>query len=239
MPSPVFVLSPVRSGSTLFRVILDSHSEICAPHELHLQVVRIRIEERHKYAKVAMKQLGLSESKLENLLWDRILHRTLVASGKKLIVDKTPQNVFGYERLTTAWPKARFIFLIRHPASIADSLARSRKAPVEGAVAKRVNEYVAAMEKARANLCGLTVRYEDLVADPESVTTEVCRYLGLRWERSMLDYGAWDHGPLVAGVGDWSPAIRSGEIKPSREIPDQDDIADELRDACRVWGYLS
>jgi hypothetical protein len=237
--SPVFVLSPVRSGSTLLRVILNSHSQICAPHELHLQVVRIQIEDRHKYAKVAMKQLGLSERKLEHLLWDRILHRTLVASGKKLIVDKTPQNVFDYERLTQAWPKARFIFLIRHPASIADSLARARKSSVDGAVATRVQEYVAAIEKARANLSGLTVRYEDLVSDPVSVTTEICRYLDLPWERSMIDYGSQDHGPLVAGVGDWSPAIRSGEIKASREIPSDDDIADSLRDACRAWGYLN
>jgi hypothetical protein len=43
----------------------------------------------------------------------------------------------------------------------------------------------------------------------------------------------------VAGVGDWSPTIRSGEIKASREIPSDDDIADSLRDACRAWGYLS
>jgi hypothetical protein len=238
VPRPVFVLSPVRSGSTLLRVILDSHSQLCAPHELHLQVVRIQIEDRHKYAKVAMKHLGLSERKLEHLLWDRILHRTLVASGKKMIIDKTPQNVFGWERLKEAWPQARYIFLIRHPAAIADSLARARKLPVEGTVAGRVQEYAVALETARAQLPGITVRYEDLVADPKAVTTEICQYLGVEWEPAMLDYGSKDHGPLVAGVGDWSPSIRSGEIKPTRTLPDDADIPDVLREACQVWGYL-
>jgi hypothetical protein len=37
LTGPTFVLSSVRSGSTLLRLILDSHPEICSPHELHLR----------------------------------------------------------------------------------------------------------------------------------------------------------------------------------------------------------
>src|SRR3954470_10054533 len=40
--SPVFVLSSVRSGSTLLRVLLNSHSQIRAPHELHLRTLQVR-----------------------------------------------------------------------------------------------------------------------------------------------------------------------------------------------------
>ncbi|MFJ8165549.1 hypothetical protein ACIRBY_32180 [Streptomyces sp. NPDC096136] len=36
VPSPVFLLSAVRSGPTLLRCVLDSHSRLHAPHELHL-----------------------------------------------------------------------------------------------------------------------------------------------------------------------------------------------------------
>src|SRR3712207_4275572 len=37
--APTFVLCSVRSGSTLLRVLLNSHSQIHAPHELHLRFV--------------------------------------------------------------------------------------------------------------------------------------------------------------------------------------------------------
>src|SRR3954467_12084339 len=36
LEQPVFVLSSIRSGSTLLRVLLNSHTAIHAPHELHL-----------------------------------------------------------------------------------------------------------------------------------------------------------------------------------------------------------
>src|SRR4051812_24706017 len=72
LEAPVFILSSVRSGSTLLRVMLNSHSQICAPHELHLMGVRTRLTSRH--AKMAMAELGLDEEQLEFLIWDRLMH---------------------------------------------------------------------------------------------------------------------------------------------------------------------
>src|SRR5205085_1008583 len=61
---------------------------------------------------------GLEVEEVEHLLWDRLLHRELVRSGKQVIVDKVPSNVLMWQRLARAWPAARFIFLLRHPASV-------------------------------------------------------------------------------------------------------------------------
>jgi hypothetical protein len=235
--SPVFLLSSVRSGSTLLRVILDTHSQIHAPHELHLRVMRVRIEAG--YGELAAKELGLDERRLEYLLWDRLLSRLLAESGKRIIVDKTPNNVFMWERLPEAWPKARFIFLLRHPAAIADSLYRATKNPVMEKSVARVLEYASALEAARQNLPGLTVKYEAFVADPPAVTAEMCNFLGVAWEPAMLDYGSVDHGRYVNRLGDWSQKIRSGEIDPDVELPADEDVPAELVDISRAWGYLS
>lgn len=234
---PVFVLSSARSGSTLLRVILNSHSMICAPHELHLRFLRVRIE--GEYGKEAMKHIGLNQRKLENLLWDRVLERELTASGKSIIVDKTPNIVFEWERLQQAWPRARFIFLLRHPASIVDSLARVRGADTadDKAVALAAR-YIDALELARATLPGLTVRYEDLVTDPNRVSAEICAFLGVPWEPTMVDYGSFDHGPFVPKIGDWSEKIRSGQIDSNLRLPADDDVPVPLRDVSRSWGYL-
>lgn len=233
---PTFILTSVRSGSTLLRVILNSHSMICAPHELHLRTVRVNITQR--FGEESMQHLGLDQRSLEHLLWDRILHRELMASGKRLIVDKTPNIVFEHERLAEAWPKARFIFLLRHPAAIAESLYRARKDAVLPEVITNVAEYAAMVDTARSRLPGLTVRYEDLVTEPERVTAEVCDFLGVPWERDMINYGDFDHGPLVPRIGDWKKKIRSGRIDSELTLPADTEIPDELRPACRAWGYL-
>src|SRR5918997_1842794 len=116
---PTFILCTIRSGSTLLRVLLDSHSQIHAPHEIHLRYVAVRLGAR--WSQRSMKEMGLDEKALQYLLWDRVLHRELAASGKRYLVDKTPNNVFIVDRLRECWPDARFIFLLRHPAAIARS----------------------------------------------------------------------------------------------------------------------
>ena len=237
MKAPVFLLSSVRSGSTLLRVILDTHTQIHAPHELHLRTLTVSITE--DYGKLAMKQLGLDERRLEYLLWDRILHRELAASGKQIIVDKTPNNVFMWERLPEAWPKAKYLFLLRHPAAIVDSLYRATKSPVAERVVARTLQYGEALQAARDGLAGLTVRYEDLARDPESVTREICDFLDVRWEREMLDYGTKDHGPYRNRLGDWSDKIRSGRVHQDVVLPADDDIPTPLVELSRQWGYLT
>jgi hypothetical protein len=237
VPSPVFLLSSVRSGSTLLRVILDTHSQICAPHELHLRVLKVSITQ--KYGRASIRQMGLDERKLEHLLWDRLLHRELSNSGKKVIVDKTPNNLFMWKRLPQAWPQARFIFLLRHPAGVVDSLMRLKPNQVEDEVIAKVKRYTELMDAAREGLTGRTVRYEELTAEPERVTKEICDYLGVDWEPGMLDYGAASHGPYKPKLGDWSDKIRSGQIDSDIVLPSDDEVPAELRDAARRWGYLN
>ncbi|MBX6169734.1 MAG: sulfotransferase, partial [Thermobispora bispora] len=74
--APVFIMSPVRSGSTLLRSILNAHSELHAPHELHVR--RLTVGFGTPLARKAMEALGHNQADLEHLLWDRVLHRELV-----------------------------------------------------------------------------------------------------------------------------------------------------------------
>ncbi len=234
--SPVFLICPVRSGSTLLRVLLNSHRDICAPHELHLRFVRVQFEKA--YAELAMKEIGLDHDELEHVLWDRILHSELVRSGKRILVDKTPGNSTFHDRLLACWPDARFVFLLRHPASIVASLMETRPDRELGPTIREARQYLEGVEQARQAHPGLVVRYEDLTADPAAVTRQVCSYLGVRWDPGMLDYGRGKHGTFRAGIGDWSDKIRTGRIQPGRALPDPDEVPAEVRDIAQAWGYL-
>ncbi|NUT38517.1 MAG: sulfotransferase [Thermoactinospora sp.] len=235
LEAPVFLLSPVRSGSTLLRAMLNAHPDLHAPHELHVR--RLRVQFDTALAAKAMAALGHNQADLEHLLWDRVLHRELVRSGKRYIVDKTPANAFAHQRIATCWPDARFVFLLRHPASIATSwheASPDKRTPEEAAL--DALRYMKAVQKARSALPGLTVRYEELSAEPERVTREICAFLGLEWDPRMLSYG--EQQVLEKGLGDWRDKIRTGTVQPARELPAPDQIPDPLKPISRTWGYL-
>ncbi len=235
VPSPVFVICSVRSGSTLLRLMLNAHSQIHAPHELHLTAVGART--RSKFTRSAMEELGLTGAELEHLLWDRILHRELDLAGKSVLVEKTPNNALGWRRLARCWPEARYIFLLRHPVTTVHSWhdIQSRRHSWEDNLAKCAT-MMNAVEEARTHLSGMTVRYEDLTLDPAEQTRRVCEYLNLAWEPSMLDYGRGAPREFKVGLGDWRAKIRSGRVQAARPLPPGETPA-TLRALCKAWGY--
>jgi hypothetical protein len=237
LKAPIMVLSAPRSGSTLLRVVLNSHPQLHAPHETHVR--RLAVKLTTPPVAHAMEGFGHNLADIEHMLWDRMLHRELMRSGKETVVEKTPSNVFVAERLATCWPDARFIFLQRHPMSIATSWHEGdpTKRPMTKAVPHTL-KYMVALEEAKKVLPGLTLRYEDLTSDPEGQTRRLCEFLAIPWEPGMISYGQKDHGPYVKGIGDWKEKIKTGTIQQGRPLPKPDEIAPELRQMCRTWGYL-
>ncbi|WBB64142.1 sulfotransferase [Streptomyces sp. WMMC500] len=235
---PVFLITPVRSGATLLRMLLGGHSRLHAPHELHVR--RLEVTAGTDLAVEAMSELDLQRTDLEHLLWDRVLHRELVRSGKDVLVEKTPNNAFAFQRIATCWPDARFVFLLRHPVSIAQSWYEadpSSRTPEEAAV--QTLHYTRATERARRELPGHVVRYEDLTTDPEGVLRSICGFLGIEYEPEMLDYGTREEGELPKGLGDWKEKIRSGRVQQGRALPEPAEVPEALREISIAWGYLS
>jgi hypothetical protein len=236
--APVFVMCTLRSGSTLLRVLLNSHSKIHAPHELHLRYVSVSLDK--KWSERSMKEMGLDADGLRYLLWDRLLERELSATRKPIIADKTPNNVFIADKLRECWPDARFIFLLRHPAAIAQSRKdwfKGKDHYDEEQNHDLIRRYCEALEEARQRYDGITIRYEDLTEDPAAVTREICDFLGVDWEPSMLEYGEFDHGRYKSGLGDWSDNIKSGEVQKAKPPPPE--TPEPLRPIAVRWGYLT
>ncbi|WP_063770544.1 sulfotransferase family protein [Streptacidiphilus carbonis] len=235
--SPVFVMSSQRSGSTLLRVLLNSHSRIRAPHELHLDSLQVGMGAG--YLAPVMDELGLARQSLEHLLWDGVLDHELRRSGKSVIVDKTPSNADIWRRISQAWPNARYLFLLRHPGSVLESMLTRHADFTRDRAIEDVLSQITAVDEARRCLDGLTVRYEELTADPERETRRICGYLGVLWEPEMLDYGKQEHGPFKPYFGDWSENIASGRVQRARPLPAATELPEPLRAISRTWGYVS
>jgi hypothetical protein len=166
-----------------------------------------------------MAALDLDQTELTHMLWDRLLTRTLQRSGKSVLVEKTPNLVFVWDRVARCWPDARYIYLLRHPAAIVDSWQRARDWQSGDEVMRTVTRYLTALRAARKALPGHTVRYEDLTSDPAGETRKICDFLGVAWEPAMVEYGNRDHGELRFGLGDWTEKIRTGSVQAPRPLP--------------------
>ena len=232
---PGFVMCTLRSGSTLLRVLLDSHSQIHCPHEIHLRYLSVNLDA--KWAARSMREMGLDKERLEYLLWDRVLHRELSSSGKPRLVTKTPNDVFIADRIKTCWPDAKLVFLLRHPAAIVRS--RSNVLGEDAATEQNVDlirRYCEALEHARQTYDGVTIRYEDLTTDPAGTMRRVCAHLGVAFEPTMLDYGSQDHGRFESGLGDWKDKIQTGQVQAPEPPPEE--MPEPLREIAATWGYL-
>lgn len=231
-----FILSPIRSGSTLLRAILDSNPEVCAPHELHLGDVKVGIQS--PYALQAMEAMGLDEERLATLLCNHIYWLILRGTGKRLLVDKSPTNLLIWSRLISRWPAAAYILLKRDPAAIARSMLEMGDGRQPEEAVDHVIRSVSLLDEVETALPdALVIHYERLVDDPSGEIARACSHLGVDFRSSMLDYGDAASGPFVYGLGDWSNSIRSGAVQPRRT--DRLDTRDwpALADACRRWGY--
>ena len=239
----VFIFSAARSGSTLLRAILGSHSRLYAPPEVPLDHLRVRAETR--WIQTSMKALKLATEDLDHMLWDYVLADALTRSGKPTIVAKTPSNVLIWRGIAKCWPDARFIFLLRHPVAAVTSLHASWDPawfPGEsGGLAEATRKglrYMAAVDEARRELPGATVRYEDLTADPEDRPAGCAISSACRSSPPCSTMVSSPTTPLARGLGDTSEKIRSGSVQPSVPAPRPADIPAALTDMCASWGYL-
>ncbi len=234
--SPVFLLSGIRSGSTLLRCILDTNPEICAPIELHLGY--LSVSPRSEFLEQSLGALGADAALLRAMLWDRVYYELLRASGKRVLVDKSPSNLWVWEDLPAIWPEAKYVFLRRDPAAMVRSIVEARDGRDERDASELVCRTVERMDLALASLRpNRVVDYETLVAAPAEVAGALCEFIGVRFHESMLEYGRGDHGPFEYGLGDWGDRIRSGVVLPGRPVEDAPDDASPLAQARLRWGY--
>ncbi len=200
-PDFVFIGGAGRSGTTLFRSMLDAHPRIhCGPEA---KLVSTLCRQRG----IWLQGMGpdLAEAGVTQELMDRsvkafltTLLRGLAPAGQR-IAEKTPHNLLYTAYLGQLFPSARFIHVIRDGRSVAASLVR--QAWIDPATGKPLaycqtipnaaaywREIVGAVRSQAAAVPGryLEVRYERLVTEPEQVMREVLAFLGERWDPAVL-----------------------------------------------------
>lgn len=202
---PVFLLGPYRSGTTLLRYLVDSHSRIACPPESDFLAVLNGLVGRTRSG-VGLESMGFDRShvnakirELAGYFYGNYAH----SLGKPRWADKSPTYVDHLPFLRELFPGAQFVFIHRHPLDQIHShtrggthtnafIDRHRGEPDDGLLAAGArywrNSTATILEFANTDTASHQLRYEDLCADPPRIARELFGFLGEPWEESVLDY---------------------------------------------------
>lgn len=212
-----FIVGAQRSGTTLLRLLLNSHSKIAIPEEssflfpyLTPRLMQKREPLSSEFKSIFFKYiLGDSQFKKWKMNVDPTLllleknvslrhligflyYQFALQNGKTICGDKNPKFIRKLGLIADAYPKSKFIHLVRDGRDTYLSF-KKKGHPSADSIA------VAALEwKTKNNLCrklldehaerSLCLRYEDLLQAPEDTLQEVCTFLSVDYEAGMLDF---------------------------------------------------
>lgn len=215
--APFFIVGSGRSGSTLLRMMLASHSRLTIPPETWyliplLQQFRIDRElnasEIERAISIITSHYRWPDMKLDAQDFRReaarlpnpylrdlveIVYRThMQAEGKARWGDKTPAYIEILPQLAKMYPNSKFIHLVRDGRDVAKSFQATDW--VGRWLHENTREWTRTLEcywrwvRSEFRDRILQIRYEDLVLHTEGTLQTVCRFIGEEFEPQMLSW---------------------------------------------------
>lgn len=208
-PAP-FIVGVGRSGTTLLRLMLDAHPEMCMPPETgFIPAARNKLydamDPRREFVKVITEfetwpDFNLSPDEFYRAIPEpfelsagiRAFYRLYAARfAKRRWGDKTPVYSSQMPQIEAVLPEARFIHLIRDGRDVALSLRPLWFAPGKD-IRTIAHHWKNRIQQAKAlsRNCRhyLEIHYEDLVRQPEIELGKICTFIELVYQPRMLNY---------------------------------------------------
>lgn len=217
LDAPIILLCSERSGSNLIAKIFDAHPAVAAPGAAHLFRIMTECASRYRRGSEALRQatLALFDAKVSSWAidaWSEAERAACIAEGtsapdmaaalyaaearaagkRHVLLKENSAFAFLPAILGTA-TSPRFLFMVRDPRDMAVSWT---KGPVmRGGVVRAAERWIKdqtgsldALAGRPAGMKAAALRYEDLLADPESELRRVCGDLDLEFSSDMLGF---------------------------------------------------
>lgn len=210
-----FIVTRARSGSTLTQIILDAHPHVSAPLESRLIIhLYKKYQKITKWNDVVIDQFikDVFTERSYRLFWGsnpdelkRLFNKFYITSFAdackvvyisnhsifekkeiKIIVDKNPFYARYIPELKTIFSDAKFIHLIRDPRAVVNSSKIAFKSKTARVIFSwiKLNNYI---EKEKENNIFLTVKYEDLVKNPQTTFKLIFDFFKLDFAPEILN----------------------------------------------------
>ncbi len=221
---PIFIIGCPRSGTTLVRVILDSHPHICCGPEMHvinaLQTCQQQIISHWKQ----LKPYGVSKDEFNQTvakMYTVFLNQYVADKNKKRWAEKTPENIFHVPFIDTLFPDCQFINVIRDGRDVVTSFKKrwGRLAIINGV--KQWNksaDLTFSFRKQFSQDRYFEVKYEDLVRFPRKETKKMMDFLDEPWTEDLLHHQQHHHD-FWFNYSKKTDTIQKDEKQPDRHSP--------------------
>ncbi len=247
----VFLISQPRAGSTLLQKMLGSHREIQTSVEpwILLPLVYLIKEEgvRGEYNDLNP-NLNIMEF-LDSIAGGRTcymdgvremmgnIYSAAISGGKRYFLDKTPRYYLIIPELAELFPDAKFILLFRNPIAVLASmyttwlgslglLNSNVKTDLLKAPRLLVKGKNILAERAKC------ITYESLVTDPEKELADICSWLSIPYESSMIEYGK-------AGQERWKLGDQKTVYENTRPVRENTDRWKQFLHTAQNWRYAN
>jgi len=196
---PIFIIGYYRSGTTLLRVILDSHPNIGCGPETYLIGKLYSFNESLNENFEILKSYSLERGDLLIILAGIVssfFENYVKLKNKKRWAEKTPDNIFYVDFIDKLFPTCQFINIIRDGRDVICSVKeRWGRLTIFPAI-KKWNKSIDLTFKYREKLSKdryLEIRYEELVIHPEKETKKIMEFLQEEWMPVLLEYYKLKH----------------------------------------------
>jgi len=247
--SPVIVGGCARSGTTLMRVMLDTHPNIYYGPESNLFTpVRIKTRKRIRELSwrfdVPVQDLRgmLDESGCLPEFIEKFFNHLAGAQGKERWGEKTPTNVLRLDYIFRHFPRSKFIHMIRDGRDVACSLRNFPKSkmvdgkivpvnsnnPLDECIERWVHD-VEAGRRWAGDQRYMEVKYEGLVLNAEETLKKVLGFLGEPYDERVLRYyevegSTRDASKFPQNVEATQPLYTGSMGRWRREFTDEDKV---------------
>ena len=193
-----------RSGTTLLEQVLDSHPDIVSAEETEIfyddayaPLLRGLPDDTAMSAALTTATTAQLQSSRQNYFRSMELSLGQPVGGR-LLIDKNPSYTFLIPALIRIFPEIKFLIALRDPRDVVLSCFMQNLPlnqvgaaflSLESAVAEYIN-LMGIWQTVAPRMCNpyLTVRYEDMVDDLESVARKTLDFLGISWDDRVLGF---------------------------------------------------
>lgn len=223
--TPVFICGMFRSGSTLVEQVLAAHPSFTPAGEREF-FPRLVLGSMPRYPE------GLDALKPQQLhAWSRAYaeESTRVFGRAARLTDKRPDNFLYLGLIKAMFPRARVVVTLRDWRDVATSVFATRLGPAApySTDLGHIRHYIAQHDRLVAHWQSLfgddlvTVRYEDLVAEPRATIGRLLAALGEDWDDRCLAFHELRNTVKTASVWQVRKPLYPGSVGRWRHFREQ------------------